>query len=431
MELREGYKKTEVGIIPNEWEVLPLFQTIDTGRRWSFTGGPFGSNLKSSDYTSEGIRVIQLQNIGDGIFINDSEIYTSIEKADELLSCNIYPGDIILSKMGDPVARACIIPTTESRYVMCSDGIRYVPNPKNFETYFVFEYLNSKVFREKAINESTGSTRKRIGLNDLKKLPVLKPTLEEQQAIATALSDVDTLITNLDKLIAKKKAIKQGAMQRLLKSPAQGGQRLPGFEGGWVETTLGQIILRHQLGGNYPNDEVENSYPLIKMGNLNRGTISLSKLEFISNNIVPNEIDRLKFGDLLFNTRNTLDLVGKIAVWRNELDTAFFNSNIMRIEFKKSYVGSTFFMNYLLNTKKYLTALKAVATGTTSVAAIYTRDLLKLELIIPPPEEQKAIASILSDMDKEIESLETKKSKYLRIKQGMMQELLTGKTRLV
>src|SRR5690606_28217526 len=112
--------------------------TADKNIKWSFTGGPFGSNLKSSDYTSKGIRIIQLQNIGDGIFNDEYKIFTSLDKADELLSCNIYSGDIILSKMGDPVGRACIIPGDNERYLMASDGIRLAVNEKEFSKYFIF-----------------------------------------------------------------------------------------------------------------------------------------------------------------------------------------------------------------------------------------------------------------------------------------------------
>src|SRR5690606_25369326 len=101
-----------------EWVKKSLIDTADKKVKWSFTGGPFGSNLKASDYTSEGIRIIQLQNIGDGEFIDEYKIYTSEEKADELLSCNIYAGEIIISKMGDPVGRACIIPDNLKRCVM-------------------------------------------------------------------------------------------------------------------------------------------------------------------------------------------------------------------------------------------------------------------------------------------------------------------------
>jgi type I restriction enzyme S subunit len=170
----------------------------------------------------------------------------------------------------------------------------------------------------------------------------------------------------------------------------------------------------------------------MKMGNINRGIINLSKVEYITEIMRPLEKDKLYFGDVLFNTRNTLDLVGKVAIWKNELPVAYYNSNIMRLEFKPSEVSSNFYMNYVFNTRGLLTQLKGIATGTTSVAAIYTRDLLQISIPLPPTKaEQTAIARILSDMDAEIEGLEQKLDKYRMIKQGMMQELLTGKTRVV
>lgn len=199
-----------------KWEAISLGSIADPKQRWSFTGGPFGSNLKSLDYTDVGIRIIQLQNIGDGEFKDDYEIYTSQQKADELLSCNIYPGEIILSKMGDPVARACIIPSVQKRYLMCSDGIRLAVDKSRFNTYFVFMQINAPDFRLKADNAGTGSTRKRIGLTDLKRLEILCPKLPEQTAIANILSDMDVEINVLEEKLAKACLVKQGMMQELL-----------------------------------------------------------------------------------------------------------------------------------------------------------------------------------------------------------------------
>ena len=199
-----------------EWEEKILEEVADNKIKWSISGGPFGSNLKSSDYTTDGVRIIQLQNIGDGIFYDDYKIYTSEKKANELISCNIYSGEIILSKMGDPVARSCFIPGLNKRYLMCSDGIRLVVDKNHFDKKFIHDYINSKYFRNKAIDSSTGSTRMRIGLQDLKKLTLITPTLPEQKAIAKILSDMDAEIEALEKKRDKYKAIKQGMMQELL-----------------------------------------------------------------------------------------------------------------------------------------------------------------------------------------------------------------------
>lgn len=198
-----------------DWCKTKLIDVADKNVKWSFIGGPFGSNLKSSDYVSEGVRVIQLQNIGDAEFKDEYKIFTSEEKADELLSNNIYPGDIILSKMGDPVGRACLIPDTHPRYVMCSDGIRLVVNEKKFSKYFIYLLINSNGFRALVERSATGSTRKRIGLDDLKKLPLVVPKLREQQKIANCLSPVDDLITEQKQKVEELKAHKKGLMQKL------------------------------------------------------------------------------------------------------------------------------------------------------------------------------------------------------------------------
>lgn len=198
----------------------------------------------------------------------------------------------------------------------------------------------------------------------------------------------------------------------------------------WEVLRLKEIISKLQLGGNYPNRETCAGPPLIKMGNIGRGAISLEKIEYISDADTLRIVDRLSYGDVLFNTRNTLELVGKVAIWRNELPLAYFNSNIMKITFDDEIVSSNEYANYLFNSYITIRQLRDVATGTTSVAAIYTRDLLKISFVICPAVEQIKIARTLSDIDSFITSFEKLIEKKKLIKQGVMQELLTGKRRL-
>lgn len=198
----------------------------------------------------------------------------------------------------------------------------------------------------------------------------------------------------------------------------------------WEVKRLGEILDNARLGGNYPNSELETKHPLIKMGNIDRGSIDTSKVEYVAEGYIPADKDKLHYGDVLFNTRNTLELVGKVAIWRNELPCAYYNSNLLRLGFKPCYVGSNFFINYVFNTKNLLSQLKGFATGTTSVAAIYSRDLYEVKIPLPPLPEQKAIARVLSDIDELITSMEKLIDKKEKIKQGTMQLLLTGKKRL-
>ena len=160
------------------------------------------------------------------------------------------------------------------------------------------------------------------------------------------------------------------------------------------------------------------------MGNISRGKINLNKIEYIKLKEEINENDRIQFGDLFFNTRNTLDLVGKVAIWRDELSLAYYNSNLMRITFENN-----FFMNYRLNSFNTIKALRRIATGTTSVAAIYTKDLMKILLTIPNIDEQQKIASFLSAVDAKISLLSQKGVLLGEYKRGMMQGIFSQEIR--
>jgi type I restriction enzyme S subunit len=198
----------------------------------------------------------------------------------------------------------------------------------------------------------------------------------------------------------------------------------------WDAKPLRSVLSKGRLGGNYPNQDAESEFPLMKMGNIARGYFDMSKVEFIAPGVTPESQHRLAYGDVLFNTRNTLELVGKIAIWRDELSVAYYNSNLMRLEFAANEVCSNEYANYALNTAGSVARLRALATGTTSVAAIYTRDLMGLQVVVPPKPEQRAIAAALSDVDALLGGLDRLIAKKRDLKQAAMQQLLTGQTRL-
>ncbi|WP_139856655.1 restriction endonuclease subunit S [Aequorivita sinensis] len=210
------FKDSPLGEIPESWELVPIYELRNKADRYGFTGGPFGSDLKSEHYTETGVKILQLQNIGEGKFIDKGITFTSEEKADELFSCNIFPGDIILAKMA-PVARSCKVPFTDERYVMCSDGIRLSVDKEKFNNEFVFQAINSKYFLDNAEAKSTGTTRARIGLKDLKLIPIAVPKdIKEQVEIAEILSSVDEKIQIQQDKKAEYQELKKGLMQQLL-----------------------------------------------------------------------------------------------------------------------------------------------------------------------------------------------------------------------
>lgn len=261
---------------------------------------------------------------------------------------------------------------------------------------------------------------------------VALPAHPEQQKIASFLSKVDQKIGLLTEKKDKLTEYKKGVMQQLFngKWEEQDGQltfipptlRFKADDGNefpdWEEKKLGDVLIKYRLGGNYQNSEVRTQFPLIKMGNLGRGNINLNKVEYILEGEAIDSQDRIKEGDLFFNTRNTLELVGKVAIWKNELAEAYYNSNLMRLEFDNNY-----FMNYCLNSFNGIRGLRRFATGTTSVAAIYTRDLLKLKLCIPILEEQTKISDFLTVVDQKIDLTNLELEKAKEWKKGLLQQM--------
>lgn len=198
----------------------------------------------------------------------------------------------------------------------------------------------------------------------------------------------------------------------------------------WEVKRLGEICIEARLGGNYENAESNSGIPVVKMGNIGRGKVVLDKVQYLPLDEQYNHADVLKYDDLLFNTRNTLELVGKVAIWRDELPYAIYNSNLLRIYFDKQSVYSNEYMNTAFNSYLSIKQLRGYATGTTSVAAIYSRDLFKMKFTLPPLAEQERITEILGCLDKGIELQGQLVEKFELRKRALMQQLLTGRTRL-
>lgn len=419
LETKKGYKKTKLGWIPEDWKNCKFSDIPDQKIKWSLTGGPFGSDLKSSDYTDEsGVRIIQLQNIGDGSFLNSYKIFTSEEKADQLIGCNIYPGELILSKMGDPVTRTCIIPDFHDRYLMASDGIRLVPDKTKFDKKFVLEFINFELFRNIAIAHSTGSTRQRIGLGDLKKLPFVCPPLPEQQKIATILSTWDKAIDKLTQLIAAKEQRKKGLMQLLLtgkKRLFRQGSTTERFKDEWKEVKLGTLTSINM--GQSPDSKSYNEngvgLPLIQ-GNADLKNRKSSPRIWTSE---PTKISEI--GDLILTVRAPVGSVAK----------SFHNACIGRgvCSIKATKCDIEFIYQVLIFFEPRWQRLEQGST----FSAVSSKDIKGLKLKLPNSiQEQQKIASVLSTADKEIELLRKELEQLQQQKKGLMQVLLTGALRV-
>lgn len=198
---------------------------------------------------------------------------------------------------------------------------------------------------------------------------------------------------------------------------------------GWKEKIFGDIVRNTQLGTTKRGADInlDHNLNLVKMGNLLWGSLDLSNVEKLSSNQLDGDY-LLKKGDFLFNTRNTPELVGKSAAWKENSGSYCYDNNINRITFSND--ADPFYMEYYLNFGSGKKSVRALASGSTSVAAIYWKGLKNLRIILPPLPEQKKIAAILSTWDRAIEGTEKLLANSQQQKKALMQQLLTGKKRL-
>ena len=268
-----------------------------------------------------------------------------------------------------------------------------------------------------------GTNVKGIRGSELRELKIPHPPLPEQRAIATALSDVDALLAALDRLIAKQRDLKQAAMQQLL----TGQTRLPGFKGEWVVKTLGEVGSFTKGSGVKKDESQSGSIPCIRYGEIYTRHNDYIKdfHSFISARVAATAC-LLNKGDLLFaGSGETKEDIGKCVAFVDDFD-AYAGGDIVIL---RPQGVDSLFLGYYLNTPS-TNRQKASRGQGDAVVHIGSSALAGIKLNFPPLAEQTAIAAVLTDMDAALTALEQRRDKTRALKQGMMQELLTGRTRL-
>lgn len=321
-------------------------------------------------------------------------------------------GDILFARRNAYLRRASLVD-----FDGCCSGDAFVlrENHDKIVPGFLAFLMNSNALWDYANSNAAGTMSKRVKWRDLAEYEFLLPPKDQQAQLAK-------LLWTMDEVIERDREIHQSLkIQKLTTTESflTGKQRVSDFDRNettkntrvgsvpesWKVLQLKDILKKGRLGGNYANSENEKGLPLIKMGNLSRGSINLEKIQYLPDGIDYDQDDILKNGDLLFNTRNTLELVGKVAIWKSELPKALYNSNIMRFEFKTDFISSNDFMNLVFNSRRGINKLRSFATGTTSVAAIYSPELMRFRCAIPSIDEQEKIVKIVLSIDDSIRSI--------------------------
>lgn len=400
MEVKQGYKLTEVGVIPEDWQLSSL-ASISSFITKGSTPTTYGFKWETS-----GILFLRSECVSDeGLDLTESMFIT--QKAHHALKrSEVEDGDILITITGN-VGRVVFLENTGVANL--NQHIARVRIASSFVVpKFIYHCLNQATMRKRFLSITTGQAYPQISLQQVRDTSIPLPPLPEQTAIATALSDVDSLISSLDALITKKKQIKQGAMQELL----SGKRRLPGFSGEWEVKRLGEVT--EIVMGQSPSSKNYNNsgygFPLIQ------GNADIFERQAIKQTFTT-EITKLgRNGDILMSVRAP---VGEISMTSFD---ACLGRGVCALRH-----ANNFLYHYLISLEPTWVRLSKGST----FDSVNSSDVRRLFIRIPPTEaEQQAIAAILSDMDAEITALESRRDKTKLLKQGLMQELLTGRIRL-
>ncbi len=405
------FKMTELGPIPKEWSVVSL------GDLFSFKNG---YNTSAECYGA-GTPVASVLEALDWMPVTNSRIRTKV-MAPEGARCafSLKKGDLVFTRSSETledVGRSNVYVDDEPA-MFGGFIIRGRPKTRNNSRFINF-LLKDQKHHERVMSKGAGAQHYNIGQTGLAKVLITLPPLPEQEKIAEALSDVDALLSAMTTLIEKKRAIKQGAMQEMLGMRNDGSgmrnvprRRLAGFSGAWVEKRLGdvcEIIMGQSPSSVYYNVRGDG-LPLIQ------GNADLENRKSIVRFYTSQITKTCDVGDVILSVRAPVGAVGK-ARYKSCL-----GRGVCALKCESDYL-----YQYLLFVEDKWNEFSKGST----FDSINSNELAEYKLTIPPTlAEQQAIAAVLSDMDAEIAALEAKRAKYESIKQGMMQELLTGRTRL-
>lgn len=415
-EMKSGYKMTDVGVIPEDWEVKNVSESCLIKARIGWQG------LKKSEYMSSGDYLLITGTDFDNGQVNwKSCAYVSKARYEQDSNIKIRPQDILISKDGTigKVAYLGMIPKAGT----LNSGIFVIrANDRKIDQVFLSKIFMSFYFEEFLNRLVAGSTINHLYQKDFVKFCFPLPNSEEQVAIAAALSDVDSLISALTKKIEKKKAIKQGLMQQLL----TGKKRLPGFNDKWKSMLLGDIAEVKDGTHQTPKYVKSGGKPFYSVENVtaddfkNVKHISLEEHKALTSNY------RIEKGDVLMTRIGSIGCC-KYVDW--DVDASFYVS-LALLKINEKYDSK--FISYLSNIKSFKEEVMLNSLVFAIPQKINLGNISLIKVYIPTSKaEQTAISNILSDCDSEIAALEEKRDKYKEIKQGMMQQLLTGKIRLI
>jgi len=421
MSIRQGYKITEIGELPEEWEIVRLCNE----RYFSILSSGIDYFADTKDYLST--KSIE----HDGIVGVECEI--TFDKRPSRANMQPLLNSVWFAKMKNTVKIYCFTDSNQDETkkfilstgfcgILCKEGI----GPNYLKQIFLWDYFNRT--KNKL---ASGSTQQAVNNEGVQSILIPLPPPSEQRKIVSILSTIDEAIQKTDEVIAKAEELKRGLMQRLL-TRGIGHTQFKQTEIGeipeeWEVSRLEDVLLLCQYGLSVPLFET-GTRPIFRMNNFENGYVIPNDIKYASIDDATFNQFKLNKGDILFNRTNSYDLVGKVGIFLIDGDYTFA-SYLIRLRTDPSK-ADPFFVNYYMNVESSQNRLRSLATRGSSQSNINATNLKSILILLPSLPEQHKIASMISSVDEKLAQERKRKEQLEDLKKGLMQVLLTGKVRV-
>lgn len=427
--VKPGYMHTEVGVVPEAWEISSLavaFPKLEAGVSVN------SDNTLSSEY-----HILKTSAVHDGV-VSLSETKPVVPQDYHRVKCPLSKGSMVISRMNTPaLVGECGFVKEATKGVYLPDRLWQIKNPpgSKFDFEWLNYLLNTKQYRDaiRATATGTSNSMKNISKERLLEIKIPRPSLDEQRHIAAVLADLDNLIHLEEKQIVKKKAIKQGAMQELL----TGKRRLPGFSGKWRTENIPNVLQKQEgikigpFGSQLKKEYLleYGSYRVYGQENVYAQDFSIGNRYLSCERFKQLQSCEIQSGDFLISTMGT---IGKCTIVPSGIQSGIMDSHLIRLRINEQKLIPEYLFYLFSEELGYLKEQTSKLSVGGIMDGLSTKIVNALSVFYPEDmSEQKSIAEFLSTMNAEIQTLEQKLEKYRQVKQGMMQQLLTGKIRLV
>ena len=423
--VRDGYKMTELGEIPSEWEVKNI------GEVAKFQGG---YAFKSSDYVEDGIRLVKITNVQQKNISWNEEDLLPVKYLEKFNEYKLQEDDVVIAMTRPIISTGIKVCKIEKRDLPCllNQRVGRFIIKDSLISKYLYNYCFTDYFINKVKELCSTTGQPNISANQIESILITIPSVKEQEKIASILSTVDEQIDNVDALIEKNKELKKGLMQTLL-TKGIGHTKFKTTEIGeipeeWEVSNLTNIVdIKGRVGwkGYTKKDLVEFGPLAIGAMHINSNNkLDLSEPVYLSKKKYEESPEiMVSKDDIILAQRGSL---GKVVLIEKEIGEATINPSMVLI--KNIKINSRYLYYFLCS--EYIQKVIFKETSQTSIPMISQEQIGKFKIIIPTIKEQEKIASILSEVDKKIEEYENKKQKLKELKKGLMQKLLTGSIRV-